>query len=206
MLQHVQHGYTVNLDIHGNESDAYFFQNPTYTSRLTTPLGFDYDSRISGSIAVMLEACNLVNIHTLQHSEAPETNKQGSHQIYFMFISRSLVRHVKGCGILPFESMFPIDHTPLYVDFDVATLFGHPSIGTEKAAKRDLRDLQIDNTHLIDAYESALCKQLKNHNVEIRVSKRFMTHTEEWNNNNQFKFNQVDRDTTRAMQCAVTKC
>jgi hypothetical protein len=103
----------------------------------------------------MLEACDLVNIHTLQHGEAPATHTQGSHQIDFMFISRSLVDHVKGCGILPFDSMFLSDHIPLYVDFDGATLFGHPSIGTEKAA---LRDLQLDNPSLIDAYEFALCK------------------------------------------------
>jgi hypothetical protein len=55
-------------------------------------------------------------------------------------------------------------HIPLDVDvdFDMAFLFEYPAIGTEKAA---LRDLQLDNPRLIDAYESALCKQLDNHNI-----------------------------------------
>jgi hypothetical protein len=99
-----------------------------------------------GSIVAMLEACNLVNINTIQHGEAPATHKEGSHHIDFMFISGSLVRNVKGCRILPFDSIFSSNHMPLYVDFDVTTIFGHPSIGTEKEA---LHNLQLDNPRLI---------------------------------------------------------
>jgi hypothetical protein len=103
MLQHLQDCYTVNLAMDGNESDAHLCQPPMYNILLTTPLGFNYDSRISGSIAAISESCNLVKIHTLRHGEAPETHKQGLQHIYFMFISRSLVKHVKGRGILPFD-------------------------------------------------------------------------------------------------------
>jgi hypothetical protein len=71
----------------------------------------------------MIEACDLVNIYTLQHGEAPSTHKQGLQQIDVMFISHSLVEHVKGCGILKFDSMFLSDHIPIYVDFDISTLF-----------------------------------------------------------------------------------
>jgi hypothetical protein len=70
----------------------------------------------------MIEACDLVNTHTLQHGEASATHKKGSQQIDFNFLSRSLVIHVEDCGILPFDSMFPSDHIPLYVDFNIATL------------------------------------------------------------------------------------
>jgi hypothetical protein len=86
MRRHLQDGYTVNLTIYGNKSDAHLFLPPTYNSHITTPLGFKYDSRISGSIAAMLEACDLVNIHRLHHGVAPSTHTQGSHQIDFMFI------------------------------------------------------------------------------------------------------------------------
>jgi hypothetical protein len=113
MLQHLQDGYTVNLAIDGNISGAHLFHPPTHNSRLTTPFRFNCDSRISGSITTMLEACDLVNIHTLQQGEAPATQKQGWKQIDFMFILRSLVEHVKGCRILPIDSMFPSDHIPL---------------------------------------------------------------------------------------------
>jgi hypothetical protein len=105
--------------------------------------------------------------------------------------------------MLPFDSMFPSDPIPLYLHFNITTLFGHPSVGTEKAA---LRDLQLDNPHMIDAYKSALCKQLDSHNVEIRVATLFATAADIWNNNNEAQFNQVDRDITRAMECTVNKC
>jgi hypothetical protein len=112
-------------------------------------------------------------------------------------------RERKGCGILPFDSMFSSDHMTLYVDFDVATLFGHPSIGTENAA---VIYLQLDNPRLIDTYECVICKQFDNHNVEGRVSKLYETITGEWNNNDEFKFNKIDRDITRAMECTVNIC
>jgi hypothetical protein len=162
MLQHLQDGYTINLAIYGDESDTHLFRPPTYNSRLATPLGFNYDSRISVFIADIIEACDLVNVHTLQHGEAPATYKQGSEKNDFMFVSRSLVIYVEDCGILPFDAMYAIDHRPLYVDLNIAFLFGHPEIGTEKVA---LRDLQLDNPRLIYAYKSALCKKIENHNV-----------------------------------------
>jgi hypothetical protein len=82
----------------------------------------------------MFEACNLVNIHTLQHDEAPPTHTQGSRQIDFMFISRRLVEHIEVCGILTFGSIFASDHIPIFIDFNVLTFFGHPASGTERAA------------------------------------------------------------------------
>jgi hypothetical protein len=101
MIQHKEQGFPVNLAMDGNDSDSHSLRASTETNRITTPLGFNYDSRISESISDMLEACDLVNIHNLQHREAPPTHKQGSRQIDFMFISRRLVEHVEACGILP---------------------------------------------------------------------------------------------------------
>jgi hypothetical protein len=176
MLKHIEQGFTVNLTMDGNESDSHSSRTPAAPTHITTSLGFNYDGRISGSIANMLEACDLVNIHTLQHGEDPPTHKQGSRQIDFMFISRRLVKHVEECGILPFDTLFASDHRPLYVDFNVSTLFGHPSFGIERAA---LRDLQLHNPRLIDAYEEALCQQLVNHNVEFRVTVLFQLKEQE---------------------------
>jgi hypothetical protein len=87
IVQHLQDGYTVSLALDGNELDSHLFCPPAYNSCIPTPLGSNYDYHISGYIAVMLEACELVNIRTLQHREAPATHKQGSHEIDFMFIS-----------------------------------------------------------------------------------------------------------------------
>jgi hypothetical protein len=119
-----------------------------------------------------------------------------------MFISHSLAEHVKGCGILPFDSMFTSDHIPLYVAFNVAILFGHPTIGTEKEV---LRDLQLDNPCLIDAYEATMCQQLKNDNVENRVTLLYDNKSSEWGNSEEKRFNKIDRDIERAMICAINR-
>jgi hypothetical protein len=102
-----------------------------------------------------------------------------------------LVEHVEACGILPFSKIFASDHRPLYVDFNVFTLFGHPDFGTEKAA---LRDLQLHNPRLIDAYEESLCQQLVNHNVEFRVTVLFQLKEQQWTNHAEYLFNEIDRD------------
>jgi hypothetical protein len=44
MLHHMNDGYTVNLEIDGNESDAHLYLPSTCNSHFTTPLGFNYDS------------------------------------------------------------------------------------------------------------------------------------------------------------------
>jgi hypothetical protein len=77
MLTYIEQGFTVNLAMDGNESDSHSFRTPAAPTNITTPLGVNYDERISGSIADMLKACDLVNINTLQHGEAPPTHNQG---------------------------------------------------------------------------------------------------------------------------------
>jgi hypothetical protein len=151
----------------------------------------------------MMEACDLVNYtHTSTWSGTSNAQTRFTKK-YFNLRSRSLVKHAEECGILPFDSMFPSDHIPLCVDFNIVKLFGHPVIGTTKSA---LRDLQLDNPRLIDAYESTLCKQLENHNVELRVATLFAAADNLWNTISEAQFNQVDRNITRAMECAVNKC
>jgi hypothetical protein len=44
MLQQINDGYTLNLAIDGKESDTHLCRPPIYNSRLTTLLGFNYDS------------------------------------------------------------------------------------------------------------------------------------------------------------------
>jgi hypothetical protein len=56
MIQHIEQGFTVNISMDGNEANSHSFRAPMEYNRITTPLGFNYDSRISGSIADMIEA------------------------------------------------------------------------------------------------------------------------------------------------------
>jgi hypothetical protein len=82
--------------------------------------------------------------------------------------------------------MLSSDHRPLYFDFNVLTLFGHPVKGTEKTI---LRDLQLDNPQLIDGYEAALCQQFENHNVESRVTLLHEKENGTWRNSEELHFN-----------------
>jgi hypothetical protein len=203
MLKYIEQYFTVNLAMDGNGSDSHSFRTPAAPINMTTPLGFNYNEIISGSIADMIEACNLVNIHMLHHGEAPPTHKHGSRLIDVMFISQRLVENVEACGILPFDKIFVSDHRPLYVDFNVYTLFGNPAFVTEKEA---LRTLQLHNPRLIDAYEESTCQQLVNHNVEFRVTVLFQLKEQQWTNDAESIFNKIDRDIKRAIQCVANKC
>jgi hypothetical protein len=89
LLQYLNDGYTVNLEIDVNELDTHLYRPPTCNIHLTTPLGFNYDSRISGSIAEISEACDLVNIHTLNTWK----HQQRTHKARNKFISISFRAH-----------------------------------------------------------------------------------------------------------------
>jgi hypothetical protein len=107
-----------------------------------------------------------------------------------MFMSQQLVEHIEACGILPLDSIFSSDHRPIFVNFNVFTIFDHPASGTERDA---LRDLQLNNPRLIDAYEEALCQKLVNHDIEFRVTLPFQIKELEWNNSVESLFNNIDR-------------
>jgi hypothetical protein len=64
MLKYIEQGFTENLAMDGNDSDSHSFMIPASPTNMTTTLGFNYDKRISGSVADIVEACDLVNIHT----------------------------------------------------------------------------------------------------------------------------------------------
>jgi hypothetical protein len=75
MLQHILKGFTVNLAMDGNESHSHSFRAPTAANRITTPLAFNYDERISVSISGMVEACDLYSISTLYNMARPHQSK-----------------------------------------------------------------------------------------------------------------------------------
>jgi hypothetical protein len=78
MLSYLQEWFTLDPAIGGNQSDSHTFRPQSYRSRLIYHLSFNYDNHINGSIAATLDTCDLVNIHTLQHGDAPTTHTQGS--------------------------------------------------------------------------------------------------------------------------------
>jgi hypothetical protein len=87
-------------------------------------LGFHYDTSINGSIASMVDACDLVNIHKHKHVHTPPTQSFESTQIYFIFMSAASAEFILHCGILYFNNLFLSDRHPLYIDIDVLRLLG----------------------------------------------------------------------------------
>jgi hypothetical protein len=75
-----QQGVLIFLLMDGNQDDLHVFQQKDITTKVCNPLGFNYDKNIDGSIATLVESCNLVNIHKLKHGDVPATHT-GSFQI-----------------------------------------------------------------------------------------------------------------------------
>jgi hypothetical protein len=69
-----QQGYFIFLIMDGNQNDSHVFQPQDIHNRVHTPLGFNYDENIDGSIATLADSCNLVNIHKLKHENVPATH------------------------------------------------------------------------------------------------------------------------------------
>jgi hypothetical protein len=65
---------------------SHVFQPQYIRNRVHTPLGFNYDKNIDGSIATLAESCNLINIHKLKHDNVPATYNAGSDQIDFIYL------------------------------------------------------------------------------------------------------------------------
>jgi hypothetical protein len=65
----------------GNQDDLRVFQQQDIPNKVCTPLGFNYDKNIDGSIATLIESCNLINIHKLKHGYVPATHNAGSLQM-----------------------------------------------------------------------------------------------------------------------------
>jgi hypothetical protein len=73
--------------VDGNQYDLHVFQKQYIPTKVCTPIVFNYDRNTDGSIATLIESCNLVHIHKLKHGDVPATHNAGSLQIDFGFLS-----------------------------------------------------------------------------------------------------------------------
>jgi hypothetical protein len=172
-----QQGYFIFLLMDGKQNDSHVFQPQDIPNRVNTPLGFNYDKHIDGSIASLVEACNLVNIHKLKHGNVPATHIAGSDQIDFGYLSFVATEFVFRCGVLDFNSPFYNDHRPLFLDIDILRLLEYPIQGTVKFLERELK---LDDPQLVEIYQSSLFQQLLNHNVAARVESLHLVKTTGW--------------------------
>jgi hypothetical protein len=82
-----QQGFLIFLIMDGNQDDLHIFQQQDIQTKVCNPIGFKYDINIDGSIATLIEACNLFNIHKLKHDDVPATHNAGYLKIDFGFLS-----------------------------------------------------------------------------------------------------------------------
>jgi hypothetical protein len=184
----------------GNQDDQHVFQQQDIPTKVCTPLGFNYDKNIDGSIAKLVESCNLVNIHKLQHGEVPATRNNGSFQIDFAFLSYSAIEFIPRCGVLDFNALFSSDHRTLFLGIDILRLLGYPVQGTVISFERDLK---LTDPRLIEVYQASLLQQLINHNVASSIDSLYIVKTSAWLHIHELKFNKIDRDVECSMKCAV---
>jgi hypothetical protein len=159
----------------GNQNDSHVFQPQDIHNCVHTPLGFNYDKNIDGSIATLAESCNIVNIHKLKHDNVPATHNAGSEQIDFIYISQAATELYS-------------DHRPLFLDIDILRLLGYPVQGTVEFLDRDLK---LNDPRLVKVYQSYLFQQLLNHNVAARLDSSYLVNASAWLISHDNKFNQI---------------
>jgi hypothetical protein len=173
----------------GNQDDLHIFREQEYNGKCCTPLGFHYNTSIDGSIASMVDAWDMVNIHKHKNFGTPPTQSSGSTQIYFIFLSAAAVFF--RCGILDFNTLFSSDRRPLYIDIDIFCLLGYPVYGTIRALERDLK---LNNPLLTNAYQATIIQHLLNQNAGPRVDALYIVDPSLWASHHESRFNSIDRD------------
>jgi hypothetical protein len=201
IASYIQEGYLVFLFMDGNQDYLHVFREQEYDGKCCTPLGFHYEKTIDGSIASMVDACDLVNIHKHKHVHTPPTQTSGSTHIYFIFVSFTDAEFIIRCGILDFNTLLSSDHRPLYIDNDILRLLGYLVHETIRALECDLK---LNDPRLIDAYQTKLIQQLLNHNFGPRVNAIYSVDPSSWAPHHESRFNAIYRDVERAMHCAAS--
>jgi hypothetical protein len=160
--------------MYGNQDDQHLFQQQDIPTRVFTPLGFNYKNNIDGSIATLVESCNLVNIHKIKHGEVPATHNTVSFQIDLAFISYGNIEFISMCGVLKFNTLFSSDHPTIFLDIDILCLIGYPVHDTVMFLERYYK---INNPRLIEVYQASLIQQLINHNIASRIDSLYIVET-----------------------------
>jgi hypothetical protein len=198
-----QEVYLIFLFMDGTREDLHVFREHEYDGKCCTPLSFHYKKTIDGSIASMVDDCDLVNIHKHTHVHTPPTQTSGSTQINFIVMSSAAAEFIFCCGILDFNTLFLRDHRTLYIDIDILCLLGYPVHGTILALECDLK---LNHLHLVDTYQETLIQQLLIHNVVPRVDALYIVDPSSWAPRHESCFNAIYRDVEREMHCAARNC
>jgi hypothetical protein len=175
------------------------------------PLEFDPNNHAqlksyNGSLQTLAITCGLIDILAIQHSSCPfpPTYIRGNKRLDYILISSTLQDAVERSGILPYNSLFPGNHCPCFIDLNTTILFECP---TPPPAPPCQRSLQLLDPRRVNTYREVLHKQLEYH----KISNKLQTLTEaalngSWTPDHTFCYEQLDSLITEAMLLAERNC
>jgi exonuclease III len=118
----------------------------------------------------VMDECQLVDIMKRQHpgQQLPSTYARGHRCLDYALATAAVAEAVQYAGYEPFNSHFPTDHRPYYIDLSIPILFG---LQLQPLAKYEPRVLQATNIHQVTAYIEKKYKYLCEHNVFERIQR-----------------------------------
>jgi ribonuclease HI len=133
----------------------------------------DFNERINqepDGMCKVIEECHLVDIMTRSHpgKQLPNTYARGHRCLDYALATEAVAAAVQYAGYEPFNSHFPTDHRPYFVDLSISSLFG---IQLQPLAKYEPRVLQATNIHQVTTYIEKKYEYLCQHNVFERVQR-----------------------------------
>jgi hypothetical protein len=170
--------------------------------------GFHIDGSIDGSIATYTQNCGLSNILSERHAESgadiPNTHFRWSKQIDFVLTTVGIAPFIQSIGLLDFDVIFRTDHQTFFIGIDMDGFFGS---ATETLPAQRLRQLQLEYPRVATEYRKVLHQQFIQHSVFCRIKEQSeSSKSGEWNMAQEFKYEELDRDITRAMLHAESVC
>ena len=118
----------------------------------------------------VVDECHLVDIMTRCHpgQSLPNTYARGHRCLDYVFATEAVAASVRYAGYEPFNSHFPTDHRPYFIDLATPILFG---LQIQPLAKYEPRVLQASNIHQVTEYIEKKHEYLCQHNVFERVQR-----------------------------------
>lgn len=112
----------------------------------------------------VIEECNLVDIMTRRHpgKRLPNTYARGHRCLDYALATEAVAASVQYAGYEPFNSHFPTDHRPYFIDLSFSAVFG---THIQPLAKYEPRVLQATNIHQVTEYIEKKYEYLCQHNV-----------------------------------------
>jgi hypothetical protein len=110
-------------------------------------------------------------------------------QIDFVLTTAGIAPFIQAIGLLDFDVVFRTAHRKFFIDIDMDGLFGS---ATETVPEQDPR--------VATEYRKVLHQQVIHHSVFRRIKEQSeLSKSGEWNIAQESKYEELDRDITRAM-------